>query len=62
MDSLLLVLGKLKYGALTKYGVVSPDVGPFLLKNLTSRSAVVDIGTVKQIKSGKIQVLGSFDW
>ena len=57
VDSLVLVLSKLKYGDLTKYGIVSPRIGPFLLKNLTGRSAVIDVGTVMRIKSGKIQVL-----
>ncbi|EHA8589432.1 Flavin-containing monooxygenase [Cocos nucifera] len=57
IDSLLLMVSKFKYGDLSKYGLVRPDLGPLSLKAATGRSAVIDVGTVARIKSGEIQVV-----
>ena len=57
VDSLLLMLSWSYYGDLSKYGIVRPSMGPFALKAATGRSAVIDIGTIKKIKTGEIQVI-----
>ncbi|KAI8570833.1 hypothetical protein RHMOL_Rhmol01G0067800 [Rhododendron molle] len=57
VDSLVLLLSKLWYGGLAKYGIQRPKEGPLTLKRKYGKSPVVDIGTYNKIKSGKIQVL-----
>ncbi|XP_027090510.1 probable indole-3-pyruvate monooxygenase YUCCA11 [Coffea arabica] len=57
VDSTVVMLSKFLHGNLAKYGLERPDKGPFLLKNMTGQSPVIDVGTLKMIKSGKIQVL-----
>ncbi|CAK9175897.1 unnamed protein product [Ilex paraguariensis] len=57
VDSLLVLLGKLSYGDLTKYGIERPQEGPFSMKVKYGKYAVIDRGTIKKIKSGEIQVL-----
>ncbi|KAK3041447.1 hypothetical protein RJ639_000424 [Escallonia herrerae] len=59
VDSLLVVLSKLRYGDLTKYGIRRPQDGPFSLKVKYGKYPIIDAGTCKKIKSGKIQVLPS---
>ena len=56
VDSLLVLVSKIMYGNLTKYGIQRPKEGPFLLKDRDGKYPVVDIGTVKKIKSGELQV------
>ena len=56
VDSTVVMLSKFLHGNLAKYGLERPDKGPFLLKNMTGQSPVIDVGTLKMIKSGKIQV------
>lgn len=57
VDSLTVLLSKLVYGDLTKYGIGRPKEGPFLMKKKYSRYPTVDVGTCNKIKSGEIQVL-----
>ncbi|XP_059660573.1 probable indole-3-pyruvate monooxygenase YUCCA10 isoform X2 [Cornus florida] len=57
VDSLLVMLSKLRYGDLTKYGIRRPQEGPFFLKVKYGKYPVIDVGTCKKIKSGEIQVL-----
>ncbi|KAF7119839.1 hypothetical protein RHSIM_Rhsim13G0017100 [Rhododendron simsii] len=56
-ESLLVLLSKLWYGDLTKYGIQRPQEGPLSLKVKYGKYPVVDVGTYKKIKSGQIQVL-----
>ncbi|KAE8673901.1 putative indole-3-pyruvate monooxygenase YUCCA11 [Hibiscus syriacus] len=42
-----------------KYGIQRPREGPFHLKQITGRSAVIDVETVSKIKAGEIQVMPS---
>ncbi|XP_073013739.1 probable indole-3-pyruvate monooxygenase YUCCA10 [Typha latifolia] len=56
VDTLLVMLSKIKYGDLSKFGIVRPKQGPFSIKNATGKSAVIDVGTVAKIKAGEIQV------
>ncbi|XXG39351.1 hypothetical protein AAC387_Pa01g0335 [Persea americana] len=57
VDDLVLSLGKLHFADMTKYGIVRPSKGPFYLKETTGKSPVIDVGTLKKIESGDIQVL-----
>ncbi|XP_047308976.1 probable indole-3-pyruvate monooxygenase YUCCA10 [Impatiens glandulifera] len=58
VDSLLVMLSKLKYGNdLSKYGFKRPKEGPFLMKDKYGKYPIIDIGTMDKIKSGQIQVL-----
>ncbi|RWW59125.1 hypothetical protein BHE74_00033950 [Ensete ventricosum] len=52
----IVLLAKLKYGDLSKYGIVRPSLGPLRLKAVTGRSSVIDVGTVEKIKTGEIKV------
>lgn len=56
VDALILLLCYLKFGDLSKYGIHRPSKGPLYLKKYTPKYPVIDIGTVKKIKSGEIQV------
>lgn len=57
VDSLMVMLSKLVYGDLTKYGLRRPtNEGPFLMKDKYGKYPVVDVGTCEKIKTGEIQV------
>lgn len=56
VDSLTVLLSKLVYGDLTKYGITRPKEGPFFLKVAYGKYPVFDVGTYEKIKSGEIQV------
>lgn len=56
VDSILVMLSKLWYGDLTKYGIRRPEEGPFTLKVKYGKYPVIDVGTHQKIKSGHIQV------
>ncbi|MFS8014452.1 putative indole-3-pyruvate monooxygenase [Helianthus anomalus] len=56
VDSLLVLISKVTYGDLTKYGIQRPKEGPILLKARDCKYPVIDLGTMKKIKSGEIQV------
>ncbi|KAL4341228.1 hypothetical protein GQ457_08G021440 [Hibiscus cannabinus] len=57
VDWLMVMLGKLVYGNLTKYGLSRPEEGPFFMKVAYGKYPVVDVGTSEKIKSRDIQVL-----
>ncbi|XP_022010584.1 probable indole-3-pyruvate monooxygenase YUCCA10 isoform X3 [Helianthus annuus] len=57
VDSLLVLVSKVTYGDLTMYGIQRPKEGPILIKIRDAKYPVMDVGTVKKIKSGEIQVL-----
>ncbi|XP_057793025.1 probable indole-3-pyruvate monooxygenase YUCCA11 [Salvia miltiorrhiza] len=59
VDNLVVFLGNMKHGNLSKYGIRRPKEGPFFLKMATGRSAVIDVGTIAKIKAGEIQVFPS---
>ncbi|KAL1816603.1 hypothetical protein ACET3Z_019177 [Daucus carota] len=56
VDSLMVLLSKIKYGDLSKYGICRPQEGPFSLKVKYGKFPVIDVGTCSKIKSGEIQV------
>ncbi|KAE8727604.1 putative indole-3-pyruvate monooxygenase YUCCA10 [Hibiscus syriacus] len=57
VDALLVMLSKLVYGDLTKYGIRRPEEGPLSMKDAYGKYPVLDLGTCQKIKSGEIQVL-----
>lgn len=57
VDVIILILSKLKFGDLSKHGIIRPKRGPFITKETTGRSPVIDIGTIEKIKSKQIQVI-----
>ncbi|KAK9137013.1 hypothetical protein Sjap_007607 [Stephania japonica] len=59
VDGLLVILSKLVYGDLSKYGVNRPKEGPFFMKVKYGKYPVIDVGTINKIKSSKIQVVPS---
>ena len=44
VDSLLVMLSKLVYGDLTKYGITRPTEGPFYMKVKYGKYPVIDVG------------------
>ncbi|PRQ24374.1 putative indole-3-pyruvate monooxygenase [Rosa chinensis] len=57
VESLMVLLSKLVYGDMTKYGIARPKEGPFTMKIKYGKYPVIDVGTCSKIKSGEIQVL-----
>ncbi|KAM5558572.1 putative indole-3-pyruvate monooxygenase YUCCA10 [Rosa sericea] len=59
IDGIVLILGKLKFGNLSKYGIHKPTTGPFYLKEHEGQAPIIDVGTIEKIKSDEIKVLPS---
>ncbi|MBA0675350.1 hypothetical protein Goari_016899, partial [Gossypium aridum] len=57
VDKLMLVLAWLVLGNVEKYGLKRPSMGPLELKNTKGKTPVLDIGAMKKIKSGDINVV-----
>ncbi|KAI7984675.1 putative indole-3-pyruvate monooxygenase YUCCA10 [Camellia lanceoleosa] len=57
VDYLMVLLSKLIYGDLSKYGIQRPEEGPFTVKLKYGKYPVIDVGTCNKIKSREIQVL-----
>ncbi|XP_074312218.1 putative indole-3-pyruvate monooxygenase YUCCA10 [Silene latifolia] len=57
VDKLMVMLSKIVYGDVTKYGFNRPTQGPFYLKVAHGKYPVIDVGTLRKIQSGDIQVL-----
>lgn len=57
VDSLLVILSKIVYGDLTKYGIERPQEGPFSLKVKYGKYPVIDMGIYRRMKTGEIQVI-----
>ncbi|KAL5796841.1 hypothetical protein ACOSQ2_001661 [Xanthoceras sorbifolium] len=61
-DSVMVLLSKLVYGDLSKYGITRPkEGGPFFMKIVHGKYPILDVGTCKKIKSGEIQVLPAIE-
>ncbi|WCJ43449.1 Flavin-containing monooxygenase family protein [Euphorbia peplus] len=56
VDSIVVMLSKMRYGNLSSYGIEKPTSGPFYLKAKTGRSPTIDVGAVDKIKKGEIKV------
>ncbi|CAN6677518.1 unnamed protein product [Malus baccata var. baccata] len=50
-DKILLMLTWLLFGNLQKYGLKRPSLGPLELKNISGKTPVLDIGTLKKVRS-----------
>lgn len=37
-------------------GIERPEIGPLELKNVAGKTPVLDVGTISEIKSGRIKV------
>lgn len=48
---------RLILGNLEKYGIKRPKTGPLQLKNREGKTPVLDIGTLKKIRSDKIKII-----
>ncbi|KAB1220410.1 putative indole-3-pyruvate monooxygenase YUCCA10 [Morella rubra] len=57
VDVIITTLAKLEYGDLSKYGIHRPVQGPFANKIATGKSPVIDVGTIKKIQNGEIEVV-----
>ncbi|KAI9074552.1 hypothetical protein K1719_043496 [Acacia pycnantha] len=58
VENLLMILSRIVFGDLTKYGLPWPSEGPFTMKMKYGKFPIIDVGTIQKIKSGDIQVLG----
>lgn len=56
-DRIGTLLRTIMVGDLSKYGIQTPKLAPAAQLRVTGKTPVIDIGTVTQIKSGKIKVL-----
>lgn len=56
VDRFLLLMSRLMLGDTAQYGLNRPKAGPLELKNLNGKTPVLDVGTLAQIKCGKIKV------
>ncbi|GAU42528.1 hypothetical protein TSUD_341540 [Trifolium subterraneum] len=57
VEKLVVIVSRIVYGDLSKYGIPFPREGPFTMKMKYGKFPIIDLGTVKKIKSGEIQVL-----
>ncbi|XP_065864398.1 probable indole-3-pyruvate monooxygenase YUCCA10 [Euphorbia lathyris] len=57
VDWLMVLLSKIVYGDLSKYGIERAKQGPFFIKVAYGKYPIIDVGTYHKIKSGQIQVL-----
>ncbi|KAG4992066.1 hypothetical protein AAZX31_09G173200 [Glycine max] len=56
VDQFLLLMSHLMLGDTAQFGLRRPKLGPLELKNLYGKTPVLDVGTLTQIKNGKIKV------
>ncbi|GMI67165.1 YUCCA 10 [Hibiscus trionum] len=57
VDFMAVVMSKIVFGDLSKYGIHRPKEGPFYLKATAGRAPVIDVGTIGKIKSKEIKVV-----
>lgn len=60
-DNLGILLRSLTVGNLKKYGITTPAMPPGKQLRVTGKTPVIDIGTLEQIKKGKIKVVPGID-
>ncbi|MEZ4888423.1 MAG: NAD(P)/FAD-dependent oxidoreductase [Chitinophagales bacterium] len=61
-DWLGMQIRKIVIGDLTKYGIPMSKMNPTVQLTTTGKTPVIDIGTVAQVKAGKIKVLPDIDY
>ncbi|XP_016205125.1 probable indole-3-pyruvate monooxygenase YUCCA10 [Arachis ipaensis] len=57
VDKLVVMLSRLMYGDMSKYGIARPNEGPFYMKVKYGKYPIIDVGTSQKIKSGELKVL-----
>ncbi|XP_073156325.1 probable indole-3-pyruvate monooxygenase YUCCA10 [Henckelia pumila] len=57
IDYMMVIMSKIVYGDLSKYGIQRPKEGPFATKIKYGKYPIIDVGTYRKIKSREIQVL-----
>ncbi|XP_042484275.1 probable indole-3-pyruvate monooxygenase YUCCA4 [Macadamia integrifolia] len=57
VDQFLLLVANFTMGNTERLGLRRPKTGPIELKNVTGKTPVLDVGTLSQIKTGKIKVM-----
>ncbi|QHN84658.1 putative indole-3-pyruvate monooxygenase [Arachis hypogaea] len=60
VEKLLVIVSRIVYGDLSKYGLPWPSEGPFTMKIMYGKFPIIDLGTVKKIKNREIQVYSSY--
>lgn len=60
-DWIGLLVQKFTVGDLSRYGLQTPDMPPAKQLRLTGKTPVIDVGTLNQIKAGRIRVLPGID-
>ncbi|KAK4747256.1 hypothetical protein SAY87_026293 [Trapa incisa] len=61
VDFIMVLLSKLVYMDMPKYGIERPTEGPFLMKLKYGKYPIIDVGTCDKIRSGEIQVLPAIE-
>lgn len=56
VDFIVVMLSKMKFGNLFKYGLERPKKGPFYFKAITGQTPTMDVGAMDKIRKGEIQV------
>ena len=56
VDKVMVLMSKVMYGDMSKYGLSRPKEGPFALKVKGGRTPTIDVGCVKNIKKGIVKV------
>ncbi|XP_054796391.1 probable indole-3-pyruvate monooxygenase YUCCA11 [Prosopis cineraria] len=56
VDKMVVLMSKIRFGNLSRYGIRRPREVPFSLKSSTGRSPTIDVGCVDVIKKGIITV------
>jgi len=51
------IVRKLVIGDLSKYGIQAPNVYPAVLQRETGKSPLIDLGTIRMIRNGRIKIL-----
>lgn len=51
-----MLLSRLVFGDMSKYGIPTPPEGPFTMKIKYGKFPIVDVGTCRKIRSGEIRV------
>ncbi|MED6113035.1 hypothetical protein PIB30_067282 [Stylosanthes scabra] len=59
VEKLLVMVSRIVYGDLSKYGLPWPTEGPFTMKIKYGKFSIIDLGTVNKIRNGEIQVLSA---
>ncbi|KAL1309809.1 hypothetical protein HN51_052519 [Arachis hypogaea] len=57
VDKFMVLMSKLMYGNMSKYGLIRPKEGPFAMKIKNGTTPIIDMGCVKKIKDRQVKVV-----